>query len=143
MLFTGVMAAPLANNMAATPPQSYEVTATPELTADEPVTKSTPAVEVISSAQKDKLAKCLTSKGAIMYGAFWCPHCSQQKELFGDSFKLIKYQECDVKGPNGNPMACKTAEIKAYPTWIIPGSANLEGTTTLEDLAKAANCPLT
>ena len=38
-------------------------------------TKSTPA--------SIALAKHLTSSGAVMYSAYWCPHCHEQKELFG------------------------------------------------------------
>src|SRR3989344_9366604 len=35
----------------------------------------------------DTFAQCLTEKGAIFYGTFWCPHCKDQKELFGNSIK--------------------------------------------------------
>lgn len=34
----------------------------------------------------DDFAKCLTEKGAKMYGTSWCGHCKNQKALFGDSF---------------------------------------------------------
>ena len=36
-----------------------------------------------SSPQAIELAKVLREKGATMYAAYWCPHCSRQKELFG------------------------------------------------------------
>jgi len=29
-----------------------------------------------------EFAKCLTQKGAKMYGTFWCPHCQNQKKEF-------------------------------------------------------------
>jgi len=93
-------------------------------------------------SQAKILAECLTKKGVIMYGAYWCPHCQAQKTLFGEDFQYIKYQECDPKGENGNPAACDAAGVKGYPTWKIPGQANIEGEQTFEDLSKAANCPL-
>lgn len=93
-----------------------------------------------SSPETAKLAQCLTNKGVKMYGAYWCPHCADQKKLFGDDFKLIAYQECDDKGPGGNSKICQDQDIQGYPTWKIPGVKNLEGTQSLEDLAKAANC---
>ena len=39
------------------------------------------------AATKDPaaLAKCLTSKDVKMYGTSWCPHCNNQKEMFGVS----------------------------------------------------------
>ena len=34
-----------------------------------------------------------------MYGAYWCPHCAHQKELFGaEAWSLIPYVECSLKG---------------------------------------------
>ena len=44
----------------------------------------------------DDFAKCLGDKGAIFYGAFWCPHCQAQKALFGKSAKLLPYIECST-----------------------------------------------
>ena len=64
----------------------------------------------------DKFAKCLAEKGATMYGAEWCGHCQDQKNMFGDSFKYINYVECPNK-----PDICLNAGIKGYPTWIING----------------------
>ena len=34
------------------------------------------------SSQEEALAKHLTKTGAVMYGAYWCPYCSQQKKIF-------------------------------------------------------------
>lgn len=87
-------------------------------------------------------AQCLAKKGAVMYGAFWCPHCQQQAKLFGDAFKFITYQECDAKGPNGNPQICKNQGITSYPTWKFPNHPDLVGEQTFAALAEAANCPI-
>ena len=88
----------------------------------------------------DDFAKCLTSNGVKMYGSFQCPHCADQKVLFGDSIKYVDYVEC---GPLTGPEAqvCKDANIVGYPTWKIGGSY-VKGTQTLQDLAKYSNCKL-
>ena len=78
-----------------------------------------PAVEdPVSKA----LAVHLTQRGAKMYGAYWCPHCVEQKELFGAAAKRLPYVECSSGGP-GTPQtqACRAAGISQYPTWIIDG----------------------
>ncbi len=87
-----------------------------------------------------EVAKCLTAKGAIMYGAYWCPHCQNMKAAFGDDFQFIKYQECDPAGPNGNMKVCLDAGISSYPTWSFPGQGNLAGEEPIFLLAKLANC---
>src|SRR5258708_10657052 len=46
----------------------------------------------------DAFAKCLTVKRAKMYGAYWCPHCEDQKEKCGSSFDYAPYVECGIKG---------------------------------------------
>jgi glutaredoxin len=84
----------------------------------------------------DGFAKCLTSKGATMYGAVWCPHCQEQKKMFGDSFKYVSYVECpDV------PTVCEQMGVTGYPTWIING-VHKEGTQSIEELSSLAGCPL-
>lgn len=92
-----------------------------------------------TSSRTDALAKCLTEKGAKMYGADWCPHCKNQKVAFGDSFKYIDYIECDPQGPNANPEACKAAGIQGYPTWVIDG-AKYPGEQDLATLSKLSGC---
>lgn len=87
------------------------------------------------SAYIEKLAKFLSEKGAVMYGAYWCPHCQDQKKLFGDAVKYIDYVECDAKGPNANPDECVAQGIDGYPTWIYQGK-KFSGTQSLADLAK-------
>lgn len=84
----------------------------------------------------DRFAKCLTSKGAKMYGADWCGHCKNQKEMFGDSFQYIDYVECTEETE-----ACKAAGISGYPTWIINGM-KYPGEKTLEELASLSGCEL-
>lgn len=81
---------------------------------------------VIASGQEDPwmkgLAAHMEETGAKMYGAFWCPACMSQKELFGTSAHRIPYVECSPAGRSG-PVAstCLAAGIRSYPTWIIKG----------------------
>ena len=37
-----------------------------------------------------------------MYGLYWCPHCIEQKEMFGAAFHYVPYVECAIKGSIGN-----------------------------------------
>ena len=36
----------------------------------------------------DSFAQCLATKQAKMYGLYWCPHCVEQKEMFGAGVSL-------------------------------------------------------
>ncbi len=84
----------------------------------------------------DNFAKCLSDKGATMYGAEWCGHCKNQKEMFDGSFKHINYVECP-----DSPDVCLNAGIKGYPTWIINGLPYV-GEQPLEKLSELTDCPL-
>ena len=39
-----------------------------------------------SAHKYDAFARCLEDRQVKMYGAYWCPHCAEQKEMFGESF---------------------------------------------------------
>ncbi|MFB2938284.1 vitamin K epoxide reductase family protein [Aerosakkonemataceae cyanobacterium BLCC-F154] len=81
------------------------------------------------------LARHLTQVGAKNYGAYWCPHCHDQKELFGkEATAELDYVECDPKGTNPRPKLCQAANIKGYPSWVIKGQL-YEGVQSLEKLA--------
>lgn len=69
------------------------------------------------------LAEHLDDTGAKFYGSSWCPHCDEQKALFGASADRLPYVECAPKGRRGpvSP-ACKAAGVTSYPTWIIDGN---------------------
>jgi glutaredoxin len=93
------------------------------------------AIKTTSGKAEIGLAQHLKKIGAKFYGAFWCPHCTRQKELFGSSaLKQVKYIECDPKGQNARPNLCRQAGIKAYPTWIIKGKT-YTGAHSLQELA--------
>ena len=89
----------------------------------------------------DELAQCLADKGVIFYGAFWCPHCAEQKKLFGASAKLLPYVECSTPDAMGQLQVCKDKKIESYPTWVFPDGSRTGGLTP-EELASKSDCPL-
>src|SRR5580698_9410273 len=84
------------------------------------------------NVRMDAFAQCLNAKGAKMYGAFWCPHCADQKELFGSSFQYVNYVECGIKGSRAIATACTDAQVKNYPTWIFADGSRVEGEHPLD-----------
>lgn len=79
----------------------------------------TPGVE---DPMSRALAIHLAESGAVMYGAHWCEHCQQQKELFGEAARRLPYIECSTGG-QGTPQTaeCRNRRINTYPTWFING----------------------
>lgn len=69
------------------------------------------------------VAEALTASGAKFYGASWCPHCMDQKKMFGAAGRFLPYVECAPNGPRA-PQAteCVAQQIKGYPTWVINGN---------------------
>ena len=61
----------------------------------------------------DSFAKCLATKQAKMYGLYWCPHCIEQKEMFGEAFQYVPYVECGIKGSSEEAPECKIAPTAA------------------------------
>ncbi|KAG2543724.1 thiol-disulfide oxidoreductase LTO1-like [Panicum virgatum] len=87
------------------------------------------------------LARHLHSIGAKMYGAFWCSHCNEQKQMFGrEATKILDYVECFPNGAGkGKKMTseCQAAGLEGFPTWFINGKV-LSGDQELEVLAEAS-----
>jgi thiol-disulfide isomerase/thioredoxin len=105
---------------------------------------STPA----GPGKYDAFATCLKDKGAVFYGAFWCPHCQAQKKLFGSSAKLLPYVECSTADASGQLQICTDQKITSYPTWkladgtIIPDDSTDGAGVKLETLAAKTGCVL-
>ncbi len=95
----------------------------------------------VQSVKYDSFAMCLGEKGAKFYGAFWCPHCRDQKKLFENSTK-IPYVECSTPDGNGQNLICKDAGIESYPTWIFSDGTKLNGEVSLEVLSQKTGCEL-
>nr|WP_254217331.1 vitamin K epoxide reductase family protein [Synechococcus sp. CCY 9618] len=82
------------------------------------------------------LAEHLTDSGAVMYSAYWCPHCHDQKELFGkEATKKLKIVECAPDGRNNQADLCAAKKIEGFPTWEIKGKLD-SGQKSLAQLAQ-------
>lgn len=58
-----------------------------------------PVVSTTSSDSARSLARRLRDAGAVMYGAFWCSHCFDQKQAFGaEAMADFPYVECFPDG---------------------------------------------
>ncbi|XP_024370108.1 thiol-disulfide oxidoreductase LTO1 isoform X1 [Physcomitrium patens] len=84
-----------------------------------------PEVTHVSNAKEIALAKQLKAIGAKMYGAFWCSHCFEQKQMLGkEAVKYLEYVECYPEGyRSGVKIAkeCDEINIQGFPTWVING----------------------
>lgn len=99
-----------------------------------------PPVTTTSTQSQIALARHLDEIGAKMYGAYWCPHCHDQKQLFGQqAAQEIPYVECAPDGQNPQVEVCQaeSENVTGYPTWEINGQF-YPGTQTLEQLADAS-----
>lgn len=90
----------------------------------------------------DSFAQCLKEKGAVFYGAFWCPHCRNTKQLFGSSQRLLPYVECSTPDGRNQLQVCKDKGIESYPTWEFSDGSRLTGEQSLDTLAEKTGCVL-
>lgn len=91
-----------------------------------------------STAAEIALAEHLTASDIKMYGAYWCQHCRDQKNLFGkEAFKVVTYIECaeDAEKDEPQPDKCEAAGVNSYPSWEIEGELQ-SGTIPLPQLAQ-------
>jgi hypothetical protein len=98
-----------------------------------------------SGDAETQLAKHLKAIDATMYGAYWCPHCCEQKQLFGQSaMKELNYVECAADGPKSQAEVCRqvVSEVEkqtgakfGFPTWQINGRY-YSGRQPLTELAR-------
>lgn len=83
-------------------------------------------------------ASCLAEKGATMYGAWWCPHCKEQKAIFGEeAAEKLAYVECTE-----NPQLCIEKKVEYYPTWIFADGSLVSGTQNFVSLSEKTSCPI-
>ena len=98
-----------------------------------------PIITTSSSSQKIEFAKFLRENNIVMYSAYWCPHCHDQKQLFGkEAVKELKIVECADDGKDNQYELCQKKGIGGFPSWEINGEI-FSGTRELNDLAKMAN----
>ena len=90
-----------------------------------------------SSNQALELTQHLKAMGAKFYGAWTCPACFKQMNLFGKQAELdVTYVEC--RKPKQLPEqaeACNAAKIRAHPTWVLPDGRRKVGVQSLEALS--------
>ena len=91
-----------------------------------------------SSTQALELTKYLKSIGAKFYGAWTCPASFKQMNLFGkQAGEDVTYVECrKPKQLAEQAEACNAAEIRAYPTWVLPDGRRKVGVQSLEALSR-------
>jgi hypothetical protein len=92
------------------------------------------------SERLQEIAQCLTDKGVNLYGAVWCSHCKDQKELFGDAINYVNYIECDPQTNIETAKQCVEKGIKGIPAWELPNGELLSGVHEPEEIAEKAGC---
>ena len=97
--------------------------------------KVSPVITTSSSPQKVKFAKFLSEKNIKMYSAYWCPHCHDQKQLFGkQAVNELTVVECAQDGKDNQHELCREKQIEGFPSWEIKGEI-YSGVKNLNDLA--------
>ena len=100
-----------------------------------PIEKIAPKVTTKSSSQKINFAKFLSQNNIFMYSAYWCSHCYDQKQLFGqEAVKELSIVECAKDGKDSQTELCIEKEIQGFPSWEING-AIYSGVKNLNELA--------
>lgn len=98
-----------------------------------------PAIQSHSSADALAVARRMKAMEGRMFGAYWCSHCINQKEIMGrEAMAIVPYIECDEEGSNSQRELCVDSGIRGYPTWqlkgeLFPGEKNLEDLRELLD----------
>ena len=120
--------------------EDSDITPAPRSDSDGPSSESSSSTTPVTSgsstleSQEVTIAKCLSSKGAVLYGADWCPYTNQQIDSFKDGFQYISYVECTEQGT-----LCKEKGITGYPTWIV-GETRLVGYRSPTSIASSVGC---
>ncbi len=83
-----------------------------------------------------QFAKDIADSGAVFYGAAWCPHCTDQKELFEDGQVFLPFVEATNPDRTPNQISLDN-NITTYPTWVFADGSRLTGTQSLEALSDA------
>ncbi len=89
--------------------------------------------------QYDEFAQCISDSGAKFYGAYWCPHCAAQKQMFGKSAKKLPYIECSNQDQSQTQI-CIDHNVESYPTWEFTNGTRVTGEQSFEYLASQTGC---
>ena len=76
-------------------------------------------VKSSSTDQAIALATHLRDNGVVIYSAFWCPHCRNQREMFGkEAWTILTSRECSEQGIK---FSGTCDGIDGYPAWTGMG----------------------
>lgn len=85
-----------------------------------------------------ELAKCLKSKGAIMYGSPKCGHCKHLISEFNGAFEKERIPFKNCKGRDARE--CRRARVGAFPKFTFANGAEVSRPHDLNELARVAGC---
>lgn len=126
-----VYAAPSATPLSSTSTSAASTTSASEAEGEE----GEPAPDLVA------FAKALAAAGVKFFGADWCPHCTNQKELFEDGKNYLPFIE--VTNPDKTLNAIGIAEgIQSFPTWKFPNGQVREGVLSLEEISNLSGVPI-
>jgi len=86
--------------------------------------------------QYNDFAKCLTEKGAVVYGNDYCSYTIKQLNFFGKSKEFLNYMQCA-----SNQELCDSKAVSITPTWEINGKT-YSGVQTFEMLSGVTGCEI-
>lgn len=91
--------------------------------------------QIYSNVDMVALAKAIAATGAKFYGAVWCPHCTEQKNIFGEGGDYLPFVE--VTNPDKTLNALGTSlGITKLPTWVFADGSRVEGTMSITQLVQ-------
>jgi len=93
---------------------------------------------------KENLARCLTSKGAKLYGNSE-DATRRQLLLFGDASKHIYFINCGLnltRCEDNGILVGKQISNPVWPVWKFTSGQRIDGEVTLKDIASIAKCSL-
>tara|TARA_Y100000589_G_scaffold275132_1_gene269134 strand:- start:513 stop:1070 length:558 start_codon:yes stop_codon:yes gene_type:complete len=98
-----------------------------------------PPITTVSSKEVINFAEYLRDNNIVMYSAYWCPHCNDQKQLFGKkAVEELIIIECSKDGKNNKYKLCQEKGIEGFPSWEIDNEI-YSGTRSLRELARMTN----
>lgn len=98
-----------------------------------------PPITTVSSKETINFAKYLRDNNIVMYSAYWCPHCNDQKQLFGkEAVEELIIVECAKDGKNNKYKLCQEKGIEGFPSWEINNEI-YSGTVSLDELSEMTN----
>jgi uncharacterized membrane protein len=80
-----------------------------------------PTITRHSSEQALKIASRLKNLDAKMYGAFWCSHCYNQKQVLGiEAYSSYEYIECAKDGYKSDYPLCRSKNVSIILFRTVP-----------------------